>query len=467
MTSRGKQHCIASHLLHFPFRFCSFLLLAFTVHVIYILVVVHNTGQTIMNLENESDPQRFRNNDTVQSGFNRLSLYTMKAEVHTKQTKRHWLSAVTQNDPPLFSERTKINTSTQFYIDIHNCSKDKVIVLRGVEGTIRGFTNKRHFTGKFSVCYFQIIVPEDLYILAYSRVLEISDVGCQRATKFTASAEFGFATLSSPVLGRWGCDSHEERSKSPLLLAPGNVLNVKVHVVALARPQSFWLYFRSTHVNLRESFKVVHHSHSGGYITLHGFEENLDFCWGLRISYTLQLLPAHVLMLSFPYFDIDTKTIFSASCTTVFLELSVTKDGRQTHFWRKCKSQQIEADIFNTSVIFKFRSQNPMARRGFKSLFSFHPSSEVPQKLPSGRFNCSSHYETFHHHLDCNLRVECQYREDETGKCPFSSARCKGSAQLQVIFFLFFLSFLFFFFVFFSFKKDLIIRLHLRYEWWL
>ena len=375
--------------------------------------------------------KRPQDNEIDPFGFKRVSFYEMQTEAHTKEAERHWLTR-TENEFPLFDQRTPTNTSSQFYVDLRDCSTERVIVFRGIEGMIRGFTNKNSSTDNFSDCYFQVIVPEDSYILAYSKVLIRYDVECRRHALFTASNEFEFRYPSFPVLGQWSCDSIYIKSKSPLLLTAGNVLYVKVFSFELTRPDNFWLYFKSITINLKESFKVVLHSYSDGYITLHSFDYNLHYMFGLNISYTLRLLHGHVLLLSFPHFDVHSK-YFTTNCANDFLELQlVTKPGEQRTVWRKCKPQKIEPSVFNASVIFRFRSRDPYPRLGFKGLFSLHPIAEAPHKLPSGLFNCSRHYEAFRHHLDCNLRIECQHKEDETGTCPFSSSHCEGSVQQQV-----------------------------------
>ena len=62
-----------------------------------------------------------------------------------------------------------------------------------------------------------------------------------------------------------------------------------------------------------------------------------------------------------------------------------------------------------------------------KMYVSFHPKSKTPQRLSSGLYNCSvDYYWTFKQHLDCNLKVECEDGQDETGHCPFSSPACHG-----------------------------------------
>ena len=63
----------------------------------------------------------------------------------------------------------------------------------------------------------------------------------------------------------------------------------------------------------------------------------------------------------------------------------------------------------------------------FKLLFSFHPEYRVPQRLSGHLFNCSvDDYWSFKEHLDCNMQVNCEDGQDESGHCPYSSPACGG-----------------------------------------
>ena len=49
------------------------------------------------------------------------------------------------------------------------------------------------------------------------------------------------------------------------------------------------------------------------------------------------------------------------------------------------------------------------AHAGFRLSFSFHPPSVVPDRLPTGRWNCSApHWTDFKHHFPCNLKNDCE-----------------------------------------------------------
>nr|KAG5690415.1 hypothetical protein BaRGS_026462 [Batillaria attramentaria] len=107
--------------------------------------------------------------------------------------------------------------------------------------------------------------------------------------------------------------------------------------------------------------------------------------------------------------------------------MTVDGKGNWTLVWRKCLNEALPADVYIASL--SIRYVVPKDVTGFKMLFSFHPMRETPRKLKSGLFDCSaSHYASFRQHLDCNLEVECQGREDEGEHCPFSPPGCNGLA---------------------------------------
>ena len=313
-----------------------------------------------------------------------------------------------------------------FYISINDCSEEKIIHFNGTEGIIRGFTDTDNFTSKFTVCFFKITVPEGLYIMAYSQIVTNDSSPCKFGTYMAANGIFDWSRRYTH--GDWTCNFRSpDAIKSQLLLIPKNVIFVKVGLKGKEMiPSDFWLHFESTTQNLRESFKIVHHSRSSGYITVHGFDQGLLNAVGLKHSYTLHLPRSRVVMLSFPHFQLG---LGSQNYLEIY---SVLPSKARKRLWKKQGGRDVQVNIYNTSLHFKFSSHSKAKRRGFKCVYSFLPLTEAPEMFPNGMFNCSAHYETFRHHVDCNLRVECQHQEDETDSCPFSSKICKGAVHLQV-----------------------------------
>ena len=98
--------------------------------------------------------------------------------------------------------------------------------------------------------------------------------------------------------------------------------------------------------------------------------------------------------------------------------------------WRGCSPKYSNPHILKANNI-SIRWRLTMNNRGQSVCstirISFHPKDKVPQRLDNGMYNCSvDFYWRFKHHLDCNLKVECEDGRDETGHCPFSSPACRG-----------------------------------------
>ena len=318
------------------------------------------------------------------------------------------------------SAKAELSETPQFFLPITECLHDRVTRFSSINGMIRGFTRKHNFSGKLDACHFQVNVPEGLYIRAYSQIVSQDCVFCDSYTVMTA----GNNKNLQPVYGKWSCGKFRDESKSSLLLTPGNVMFIKVQGTTVSH--DFWLYFEGIHEKLRESLNVVYTSKTAGYITPHGFDQHLQYAWGLNISHILHLPQEHVVMVSFPYFKMH-------RCRSQFLELFlVGRNGKWTKLWRNCKENVIDTSIHHDSLGFRFITGFSPSTPGFKCLFSFHLTTEAPNKSSSGLFNCSRHYDTFRQHLDCNLRVECQNQEDEADGCSFYNAHCNGSVFIQV-----------------------------------
>ena len=86
--------------------------------------------------------------------------------------------------------------------------------------------------------------------------------------------------------------------------------------------------------------------------------------------------------------------------------------------------------IYHTTqlgVCVHMTGENMFRKSCFKLLFSFHPEHRVPQRLSGHLFNCSvDDYWMFKEHLDCNMQVNCEDGQDESGHCPYSSPACGG-----------------------------------------
>ncbi|KAL8620655.1 hypothetical protein ACOMHN_029843 [Nucella lapillus] len=125
-----------------------------------------------------------------------------------------------------------------------------------------------------------------------------------------------------------------------------------------------------------------------------------------------------------------------------FLDLTLYRDsydkvtGRSTEraskVWNRVEDYTSDfLHVFQATTLSLFFSSGDYKTGCFKLFFSFFHPAGIPQKLPSGLWNCSaSYYSSIHHHLDCNLKTECEDGRDETEHCHFSSPECQGLVVL-------------------------------------
>ena len=126
-------------------------------------------------------------------------------------------------------------------------------------------------------------------------------------------------------------------------------------------------------------------------------------------------------------------SVGSIICTCIYtFEVYIHADNNsEVLLWRVTDLQHDHKGILEaTNVIIQWTK---LSRYNYcKSVcltvyFSFHPKSNVPQRLSSGLYNCSvDDYWRFRPHVDCNLKVDCEDGRDEAGHCPFSSPACQG-----------------------------------------
>ena len=328
----------------------------------------------------------------------------------------------------------------QFFVSTEECSRGKTVEFSHTRGIIQGFTNKQNFTGKRNWCYLYLKCPAGMFIRAYSQIVNKHKPYCTGFTRMTAC----YRRNCTYTVGKWACNLVESLSKSPLLLPQSSKMFVRIDYATISN--DFWLYFEAIARHLRTFFNVVKDSETTGSITTPGFDHQLRFPRNLEISYVLLCPRNHSVMLSFPYFHMCLTTMFNEGGRLLLSATSIRYPWRELELWQTPRFYALEASIYKTSLLFRFTSFRFYSAFGFKGLFSYHPEDQAPHKHSSGLFNCSTHYDTFHQHLDCNLKVECQNQEDEREHCPFYNPLCKGSAYIQVrqklpFFLAFFLSF--------------------------
>jgi hypothetical protein len=186
----------------------------------------------------------------------------------------------------------------------------------------------------------------------------------------------------------------------------------------------FLVYFESTTEKLRDNFQVLPIPGSSvNSVSLANVMDKFYYLNGANVSYNLHLPKDHVLMISFPVFDVedeksypDVNGLYSLICVD-YLEMYTSSNEL---LWRKCGVQFINASLYNQSLSLRFVSNAASVRVGFQLYFSIHNASAAPVQSADGMFDCSRHYDTFRPHLDCNLRQECEGGEDEHRGCPYN-----------------------------------------------
>ncbi|KAK7098670.1 hypothetical protein V1264_002917 [Littorina saxatilis] len=158
-----------------------------------------------------------------------------------------------------------------------------------------------------------------------------------------------------------------------------------------------------------------------GYMTSPGYDGISRLPWGVDVTKELTVPDGHVVMISFQRVDVCSPKFRPRSPP---LELSIVGSKQKA-------TDFSSAGVYKTSAVairlHVDRCVKKSTRTGFNMSFSFHPVTETPPKLGNGLFDCSvAYYSAFRHHLDCNLRTECQDGRDETHHCPYSSVACKG-----------------------------------------
>ena len=140
-----------------------------------------------------------------------------------------------------------------------------------------------------------------------------------------------------------------------------------------------------------------------------------------RVCGEVKVPPGHVVMVSFLRFSHPTCRML---VTLQWLEV-----GRRV---KTCLQFQSNKNrhilVYNTTRLAVCADGRCTGRQiFFELLFSFQSDSKVLDKLKSGLYNCSvEDYWRYRHHLECNLKVECEDGRDEAGHCPFSSPACPG-----------------------------------------
>ena len=307
-----------------------------------------------------------------------------------------------------------------------DCSSDKFILFSRKKGAVRGIYGKIPWLGYTQDCLLSIETPEG-YTFLYLLFVALDDACCGNysltvAHSYSSARYFG---LTGRDIKTFTCKTNRTQMFTE---------NRRFFFNLLIRPNTsctpaFKIEFESFKEDVRKGLSVQFSTPQTGDISQWGYDGMKSYLCFTRASYTLHVPENHVVMLSFSRFHMLN---FWSDCPTgKGLSLySLNRTGGATLIFIKCGQPEIiPAEVYNSSLRFHFETGTncPLGATGFKALFSFHPTSQTPQKLSSGLFNCSTPvYSTFKQHLDCNLEAECEGNEDEGEHCSFSSPLCKG-----------------------------------------
>ena len=191
-----------------------------------------------------------------------------------------------------------------------------------------------------------------------------------------------------------------------------------------AEPMPFHVLFLATKQQLRAKLRVTARSSVSGYIMPAGYPYTAIPTF-TKASHTIHAPNHYSVMVSFvPRMDLHRFHMGHGSATITLSRIQ--SNGTGLTRWTKRGVQNIPVQLHDSSIHIKIIASFNCA--SFKIYFSLHPPQALPLKLHSGLFNCSvPHYASFEEHVRCNLKKECEGREDEGGHCPFSSAACDGN----------------------------------------
>ena len=293
-------------------------------------------------------------------------------------------------------------------------------------GLVTGVTVSTLDGGK-SYCYWKLKVPEN-----YNILLKAELTLCYQTSSFNFRITYSW---SPPRENRTVllCP----KRKSAALMIHDNV--AKFELVHLPnKATQFTVSFTSVRERHPAQLPMVMTSAVSGYITSPGYNGRDFYSPMMFSSRTIFLHGNHTVVISFEKFTIQ-QQIHSIRyvdgwehCNDGVVLARVDSSSQETTLWIRCGKPPMFPEVYNHSLRIHFASDNNVNDIGFKMKFSFHKYNQSPKRLVSGLFNCSvSYYPQFKDHVDCNMKQECEGREDERGHCPFSSPACDGSVAVH------------------------------------
>ena len=306
--------------------------------------------------------------------------------------------------------------------------KDTEGVISGLSGNISRYVDY--------MCRWRMIAPQQRYLVVAATML-----GPQGPCASSIILSFDVEHHSRVFNYKMSCGGNF--TKSPVFFLRSNEVGIKC-VSLRGRSKSagmpavlprFEIVYKSTTEQLWTRMTPVLTSETTGFVTSPGFDVTRTYSPFLDAWCNVTVPTEHVVMVSFPYFALlSTPRMKTPLGHGSFVSLSaVTPTGQAENEETLHKTEYISPRVFLASVLtVRFVSDHlglkNEQRSGMNMSFSFHPTLTAPRVLVGTEFfNCSvPHYAAFQQHLHCNMRRECEGREDEGSHCHFSSALCKG-----------------------------------------
>ncbi|KAL8596879.1 hypothetical protein ACOMHN_060687 [Nucella lapillus] len=103
-----------------------------------------------------------------------------------------------------------------------------------------------------------------------------------------------------------------------------------------------------------------------------------------------------------------------------FIELYADGQGTEHRVWKRSGFSPPPSRVLHARHLHvHFYSDENVEYMGFLLVYSYHPESCAPSRVPGGLWNCSvPEWPHFERHFRCNLKRECEGGEDEV-TCPY------------------------------------------------
>lgn len=150
-----------------------------------------------------------------------------------------------------------------------------------------------------------------------------------------------------------------------------------------------------------------------GFIQTPGWDGVTNYPNDVNSCVTLVVPDGYTTMISLVSFELET----TSDCFYDSLNLYMSRDctGNEEKI---CTITDLYPTTYDNvkAISFLFESDSSITKSGFRLLYSFHPYTARPEKLPGGKWNCSvPFYSDFQQHFQCSSDVFCLDGQDKEG----------------------------------------------------